>query len=58
LQKISLNKSRQGGRRRDYAGVPRVMLHARKKEMTFEAPLPKDFRDALKFLRLTKSTKR
>ncbi|HZF01722.1 MAG TPA: hypothetical protein VE344_07485 [Methylomirabilota bacterium] len=53
-----MNKSRQGGRRRDYAGVPRVMLHARKKEMTFEAPLPKDFRDALKFLRLTKSTKR
>jgi 23S rRNA pseudouridine1911/1915/1917 synthase len=39
---------------------PRVMLHARElsfihprtaKEMTFEAPLPEDFRDALKFLR-------
>jgi len=43
----------------DYA-VPRVMLHARElsfihprtqKEMSFEAPLPKDFREALKFLR-------
>lgn len=39
---------------------PRVMLHAKelsfihprtKKEMNFEAPLPKDFREALKFLR-------
>ncbi len=39
---------------------PRVMLHARElsfihprteKEMCFEAPLPKDFREALKFLR-------
>ncbi|MGH7951975.1 MAG: RluA family pseudouridine synthase [Limisphaerales bacterium] len=41
--------------------APRVMLHARelsfihprtKKPMTFEAPLPDDFRAALKFLRL------
>ena len=41
--------------------APRVMLHARElafvhprteKEMSFEAPLPGDFRDALKFLRL------
>jgi 23S rRNA pseudouridine1911/1915/1917 synthase len=41
--------------------APRVMLHARKlsflhprtkKEMSFEAPLPKDFREALKFLRV------
>ena len=40
---------------------PRVMLHARElsfihprtgKEMSFEAPLPEDFRDALKFLRV------
>ena len=40
--------------------APRVMLHARelafihprtKKEMSFEAPLPKDFRQALKLLR-------
>ena len=40
--------------------APRVMLHARElsfihprtgKEMSFEAPLPKDFREALKFLR-------
>jgi 23S rRNA pseudouridine1911/1915/1917 synthase len=40
--------------------APRVMLHAEnlsfihprtKKPVTFEAPLPKDFRDALKFLR-------
>jgi 23S rRNA pseudouridine1911/1915/1917 synthase len=39
---------------------PRVLLHARElsfvhprteKELSFEAPLPKDFRDALKFLR-------
>ena len=39
---------------------PRVMLHARElsfvhprtqKEMRFEAPLPEDFRDALKLLR-------
>jgi 23S rRNA pseudouridine1911/1915/1917 synthase len=39
---------------------PRVLLHARElsfthprkeKKMSFEAPLPKDFRDALKFLR-------
>jgi 23S rRNA pseudouridine1911/1915/1917 synthase len=43
----------------DYA-APRVMLHARElsfihprteKEMSFEAPLPKDFREALKLLR-------
>jgi 23S rRNA pseudouridine1911/1915/1917 synthase len=43
----------------DYAAT-RVMLHARElsfihprtgKEMSFEAPLPKDFREALKFLR-------
>jgi 23S rRNA pseudouridine1911/1915/1917 synthase len=41
--------------------APRVMLHARElsfihprpeKEMSFEAPLPKDFREALKFLRV------
>ncbi|HZF00810.1 MAG TPA: RluA family pseudouridine synthase [Methylomirabilota bacterium] len=41
--------------------APRVMLHARElsfvhprteKEMSFESPLPKDFRDALKFLRV------
>jgi 23S rRNA pseudouridine1911/1915/1917 synthase len=40
--------------------APRVMLHARElsfihprteKQMSFEAPLPEDFRDALKFLR-------
>ncbi|MGB7767454.1 MAG: RluA family pseudouridine synthase [Verrucomicrobiia bacterium] len=40
--------------------APRVMLHARElsfvhprteKEMSFEAPLPEDFREALKFLR-------
>jgi 23S rRNA pseudouridine1911/1915/1917 synthase len=40
--------------------APRVMLHARelsfvhprtKKEMSFEAPLPEDFQDALKSLR-------
>ena len=40
--------------------APRVMLHARElsfihprteKEMSFAAPLPEDFRDALKFLR-------
>jgi 23S rRNA pseudouridine1911/1915/1917 synthase len=40
---------------------PRVMLHAREltfihprtqKEMSFEAPLPEDFREALGFLRL------
>jgi 23S rRNA-/tRNA-specific pseudouridylate synthase len=40
----------------------RVMLHARElsfihprteMEMSFESPLPKDFREALKFLRLT-----
>jgi 23S rRNA pseudouridine1911/1915/1917 synthase len=40
--------------------APRVMLHARElsfihprteKQMSFEVPLPKDFRDALKFLR-------
>ena len=39
--------------------APRVMLHARElsfihprtgKEMSFEAPLPEDFREALKFL--------
>ena len=43
----------------DYA-APRVMLHARElsfvhprtqKQLSFEAPLPKDFREALKFLR-------
>jgi 23S rRNA pseudouridine1911/1915/1917 synthase len=43
----------------DYA-APRVMLHARElsfihprteEEMSFEAPLPKDFREALKVLR-------
>jgi 23S rRNA pseudouridine1911/1915/1917 synthase len=43
----------------DYA-APRVMLHARelsflhprtKEQMSFEAPLPPDFREALKFLR-------
>jgi len=42
--------------------APRVMLHARElsflhplteEEMSFESPLPKDFRKALKFLRLT-----
>ena len=42
--------------------APRVMLHSRElsfthprteKEMSFESPLPEDFRDALKFLRLT-----
>ena len=42
--------------------VPRVMLHSRElsfihprteMEMSFESPLPKDFREALKFLRLT-----
>src|SRR5271156_6464252 len=41
--------------------APRVMLHARKlsfihprteKQMSFEAPLPKDFQDALKLLRV------
>jgi 23S rRNA pseudouridine1911/1915/1917 synthase len=41
--------------------APRVMLHARElsfahprteKEMIFEAPLPKDFRTALKLLRV------
>jgi 23S rRNA pseudouridine1911/1915/1917 synthase len=40
--------------------APRVMLHARelsfvhprtRKQLSFEAPLPKDFREALKFLR-------
>jgi 23S rRNA pseudouridine1911/1915/1917 synthase len=43
----------------DYA-APRVMLHARElsfihprtqKQLSFEAPLPKDFRDALRSLR-------
>jgi 23S rRNA pseudouridine1911/1915/1917 synthase len=47
--------------------APRVMLHARElsfihprteKLVKFEAPLPKDFKAALKFLRLTKSAKR
>ena len=42
--------------------APRVMLHSRElsfihprteMEMSFESPLPKDFREALKFLRLT-----
>ena len=46
--------------------APRVMLHARelsfvhprtKKEMSFEAPLPEDFRAALKFLRKVRGTK-
>jgi 23S rRNA pseudouridine1911/1915/1917 synthase len=41
--------------------APRVMLHARElsfihprteEEMSFEAPLPKDFREALKLLRV------
>jgi 23S rRNA pseudouridine1911/1915/1917 synthase len=44
----------------DYA-APRVMLHARElsfihprteEQMSFEAPLPKDFREALKLLRV------
>jgi 23S rRNA pseudouridine1911/1915/1917 synthase len=44
----------------DYA-APRVMLHARElsfihprtqKRLSFEAPLPEDFRKALKFLRI------
>jgi 23S rRNA pseudouridine1911/1915/1917 synthase len=43
--------------------APRVMLHARelsfihprtKKEMNFEAPLPKDFSKGLKFLKIGK----
>jgi 23S rRNA pseudouridine1911/1915/1917 synthase len=54
--------ARQNARLReltDYA-APRVMLHARelsflhprtKEQMSFEAPLPPDFREALKFLR-------
>jgi 23S rRNA pseudouridine1911/1915/1917 synthase len=46
---------------------PRVLLHARelsfihprtKKQMSFEAPLPKDFREALKFLRAARSRKK
>jgi 23S rRNA-/tRNA-specific pseudouridylate synthase len=41
--------------------APRVLLHARElsfvhprtqKRLSFEAPLPKDFQDALKFLRI------
>jgi 23S rRNA pseudouridine1911/1915/1917 synthase len=54
---------RQNARLKELANyaAPRVMLHARElsfihprteKEMSFESPLPKDFRDALKFLRL------
>jgi 23S rRNA-/tRNA-specific pseudouridylate synthase len=43
--------------------APRVMLHARRlsfthpgteKRMSFEAPLPEDFREALKSLRVEK----
>jgi 23S rRNA pseudouridine1911/1915/1917 synthase len=46
---------------------PRVLLHARElsfihpgteKQMSFEAPLPKDFREALKFLRAVRSQKK
>jgi 23S rRNA pseudouridine1911/1915/1917 synthase len=54
--------ARQNARLKELANyaAPRVMLHARElsfvhprteKEMSFEAPLPKDFRDVLKSLR-------
>ncbi|MGB8369761.1 MAG: RluA family pseudouridine synthase [Limisphaerales bacterium] len=55
--------SRQNARLKELTNYPalRVMLHARElsfihprteEEMTFEAPLPEDFRDALKLLRV------
>ena len=54
--------ARQNKRLTELTGYepPRVMLHARElsfihphteEQMSFEAPLPKDFREALKFLR-------
>ena len=55
--------ARQNKRLKELTGyaAPRVMLHAHelafvhprtKKEVGFEAPLPEDFREALKFLRV------